>query len=107
MKTFDEVWNYLQDYLKPGMKVKNWTAYRGYIGDSIKITRIDRDSLSLESPAANKHIQVVPKDDFESIWQVWPDYKMRRVRRYELRGKTRFSKYIISILRWFESESQD
>ena len=44
----------------------------------------------------------VPMVEFRTVWLVWEDYKSQRLRRSELGAMTRYSKYVISILHWFE-----
>jgi hypothetical protein len=102
MKTFEDVWLQVQAGLTVGTKIKNWTAFRGYLGDTMTISSIRENYIEIDAPNASS-IQVVPKDDFEKVWRVWTDYKSQKVRRYELRNMTRFSKYLISILHWYEN----
>jgi hypothetical protein len=52
--------------------------------------------------AANEH--VVSKRDFEVVLKFWKAYKDNQVQRQEIREMTRYSKYVISILHWLESE---
>ena len=103
MSEFESIWNLLQRKLKSGTEISNWTAYRGFLGDTMKIIDIKENSIEVETPKA-ENIQHVPKEDFEKVWDVWRDYKIQKIKRYELRDMTRFSKYIISILKWYEEE---
>ena len=43
-------------------------------------------------------------EDFASVYELWNDYIEGDVPRYELRNITRYSKYIISIYHWLETE---
>jgi hypothetical protein len=103
MSEFENLWNFLQRKLKPGIEIPNWTAYGGYLGDSMTITDIHHNSIEVKAPKA-RNVQHVPKKDFENVWRIWSDYKIQKVKRYELRDMTRFSKYVISILKWYEEE---
>ena len=103
MSKFEYTWSFLQKILKPGTEILNWTAYGGYLGDCMTITNISQNTIEVKTPKA-KNLQHVPKEDFEKIWVVWLDYKIQKVKRYELRDMTRFSKYVISILKWYEEE---
>jgi hypothetical protein len=103
MSDFDLLWNDLRRKLKKGTVIKNWTAYRGYLGDTMVIQDVRRNSISIDSPNALS-FQVVPVRDFQSVWTVWKDYKSQKLKRSELRDITRFSKYIISIFHWYEGE---
>ena len=104
MESFDNIWSYLQNNLKPGTVVKNWTNYRGYLGDIMTIMKVQSRYIEVDTPKILT-FQVVPKMDFESIWEVWSGYKSQRVKRMEITPITRYSKYIISILNWYEQET--
>lgn len=101
MNSFDEIWRYIQTNLKPEMKIKNWTVLKGNLKDTMTIKRVNDHSVQVDPPKA-KNLQVVPKEDFEIVWEVWSDYKSQKVKRYEIRNMTWKSKYIISILHWYE-----
>lgn len=103
MAEFSPIWNDLITRLKPGMEIRNWTVLKGYLGDTMTIEDVRRSSISVDAPGA-EYIQEVPREDFESVWKLWQGYKDEKVRRIELRDITRYSKYIISILHWYESE---
>ena len=102
MSEFRAVWQGMQTVLKPGTEIKNWTAFHSYLGDTMTVVDVREKSISVDTPKA-KDIQVVPKEDFERVWEVWSDYKAQKVKRYELRDMTFYSKYIISILHWYET----
>lgn len=103
MASFETVWKYIQVNLKPGSEIKNWTAFKGFLGDSMTIGGIRGNYIEVEAPKA-ENILNVSKKDFESVWEVWSDYKSQKVKRMELTPITRFSKYIISIFHWYEQE---
>lgn len=101
MSGFEPVWASLIANLKPGTTIKNWTILKGDLGDQMTIVSIRQNYVEVDTPRATNN-QVVPKSDFERVWEVWPDYKAQKLRRYEIRDMTRFSKYIISIFHWLE-----
>jgi hypothetical protein len=101
MKLIETVWVYLQFNLATDAEVANWTAYRGYLGDKMRVVRVQGGYIEVDPPKA-VNTQIVPKDHFERVWKIWEDYKSQKVKRFELREKTWFSKYIISILHWYE-----
>jgi hypothetical protein len=103
MKEFDEVWKDLLASLKTDTKIKNWTVYSGYLGDTMKVIVTGNETISIDAPRA-KNTLVVPKEDFEAVWEVWIDYKREKVKRNELSPLTRFSKYVISIFHWYETD---
>ena len=102
MDDFDTVWNNLQTCLKPGTEIENWNTYNGYLGEDLTINEVDQNHISVDPPRV-LDIQVVPKEGFEQIWEVWGDYRELRLKRSELRDMTNYSKYIISIFRWYET----
>jgi hypothetical protein len=101
---FDHIWDLLQIKLRPQTVIRNWTALKGYLGDTMTIVAVNADSIEVNAPKA-KNILVVPITDFETLWEVWPQYKNHRVQRQEIRDMTFYSKYIISILRWLETDN--
>jgi hypothetical protein len=103
MDEFITVWNNLQIYLKPGTEIENWNTYQGYLGEDLTINEVDQNHISVDPPRV-LDTQVVPKEMFEQIWEVWQDYRALRLKRSELRDMTNYSKYIISIFRWYETE---
>jgi hypothetical protein len=105
MTTFDSVWSQLQNSLKPGRAIKNWTVLRGYLGDTMKITGVRSGYIEVDAPNAST-TQVISKEDFEKVWEIWPEYNGGKFPRYQIRDMTRFSKYIISIMHWAEQEKE-
>ena len=106
MKTFELFWPDLVSHLKPGLTVDNWTAFRGNLGDTMRVVDIRDGYIEIEAPKA-KSIQRVPKDDFKKVWDVWSDYKSQKLPRFEIRDMTLYSKYIISVLHWYEQNVTD
>ncbi|MCJ7534645.1 MAG: hypothetical protein MUO57_03835 [Anaerolineales bacterium] len=104
MDEFDVVWKNLQTSLKPGSEIKNWNPYNGYLGETLTIIRIDLDKISVDPPRVWK-TQIIPKYDFEQVWEVWGDYTALRLERSIIRDLTNHSKYIISIFHWHDTGS--
>ena len=104
MDEFDVVWKNLQISLKPGSEIKNWNPYNGYLGDTLNINTIYLDKISVDPPRVWK-TQIIPKEDFVQVWEVWSDYKALRLERSIIRDLTNHSKYIISIFHWHDTES--
>jgi hypothetical protein len=103
MDDFDVVWNILQTSLKPGAEIKNWNAYNGYLGDNLTIDAVDSYHISVDPPRV-WDTQIIPKEDFKKIWNIWGDYKILQLSNKELKGQTEYLKYIISIFHWYEIE---
>jgi hypothetical protein len=85
------------DTLSAGEEIRNWTIHSGYLGDSFRIATVRPTYVEVEAPRAQT-IQHIPRADFEKVDPLWDDYVARRLPRHSIRDRTRFSKYIISII---------
>lgn len=99
---FESLWIALRGKLHPPQKIRNWTVLKGYLGDVMTVVSVSHNEIDVETHGA-KMIQKVPKQDFEDVWHVWEKYKSGNFLRKDLREVTRYSKYVISILNWFET----
>jgi len=99
---FVNTWNTLQNQLRQGTVIRNWTAHGGYLGDSFTVVNVSQNYVEVDTPGAT-NIQRIPQCDFQIVYNLWDDYCLGRVKRYEIRDETRFSKYIISILHWLQN----
>lgn len=80
--------------MQEGQVIKNWGQARGYSGKSSKIENF---FIVIDSPAT-KNLQVISKNDFKKVWEIWGKYLSGNVFRHDIRDEcTRFSSYIISI----------
>ena len=105
MDEFENLWNRLRGRIKPGTVVPNWTVAGKFSPGNMTITKVNKHYIEFKAPDAKNH-QHVPKDHFREVWEVWDGYKTQKVKRQELRDMTRFSKYIISLLHWYEKEGK-
>ena len=96
------IWTTLQARLIKGQAIQNWTVPKGYLGDNFWIEEVTERRVIAYSPNA-KNLISVPRADFERFCDVWPAYRNGRIQRQETTDITRFSKYIISIFHWLES----
>jgi hypothetical protein len=103
MKEFDVIWNELIASLNPGTEIKHWNPYNGYLGDALTIVTFDPETISIDPPRVWE-TQVIPRHDFERVWDIWIDYLALRLERRKIHALTHHSKYIISILHWYETE---
>ncbi|HOH20775.1 MAG TPA: hypothetical protein PKX41_14010 [Anaerolineaceae bacterium] len=101
---FNKIWEKLMVVLTPGLMIPNWTELKGYMGDTMRIMSVSEEAIVVQAPLA-KHLQRIPRDDFEKFWQIWEDYQSGRIPRGEITELTRYSKYIISILHWLETKT--
>ena len=99
---FEQVWRSIRSKLAKGMEVKNWTVQKGYLGDTMRVSDLGTDYIIVDTPGA-RTLQRVHKNDFEEVWNIWEDYKAGKVPRQVMTPLTRFSKYVISILHWWEN----
>lgn len=100
---FTATWNALQARLAAGTTIPNWTAANDLLGDAFTVTAVAPDHVEVNTPGA-QNVQWVPIADFEAVYNVWEPYCRGRVGRAEVRDRTRFSKYVISILHWLEAQ---
>lgn len=101
---FPQTWNALHASLASGVLIKNWTCDSGFLGDDFTVTAVASGFIEVNSPNA-ANIQRVPREDFELVYTEWANYIAGQTGRAEIRDKTRFSKYIISVLHWLELRS--
>ena len=99
---FEQVWSAFQHELQVGDTIPNWTQDSGLIGRPFVVAALTQTAISVD-PGGSAATQHVPKAHFESVFMTWSGYRAGQVRRPELRDITRFSKYIISLLRWLEA----
>jgi len=102
---FVEFWDKLQKQLSGGQTIKNWTKVKGYLGDEFKVLTVEPSAVVIDTPNA-ANLQYVPKSDFEIMFNHWGKYCSGALPRYQLRIKTRFSKYTMSIIKHLESIQQ-
>jgi len=94
--TFDVFWGTLKAALQGKTQIRNWTVDSGFIGDDFSV-QTSSGTIHCDPPGVN-----VSKQDFESIWEVWEQYLIGRVKRKELRDLPHYNtKYVISILHHF------
>ena len=99
---FINTWNALQNQLRQGTTIRNWTAHSGFLGDSFTIVSVSQRYIEVDTPGTQT-IQKIPQHDFQIIYNLWDDYCVGKVKRLEIQHQTRFSKYVISILYWLQN----
>jgi hypothetical protein len=101
MESSDEVWKYMMKNFTAGTEINNWTVDKGYLGDTMIIRRVTDGAIEVEAPGA-KNMQIILREDFERVIKIWEDYSSKALNRHVVRDMTRYSKYIISILHYYE-----
>jgi hypothetical protein len=102
--SFSNTWAALQTGLRAGTAIENWTQAKGHTGEDFTISKVAPEFIEINAPSAS-NMQRVSRTDFEAVYEEWPNYMSGQTRRPEIRDKTRFSKYVISILHWLELQS--
>lgn len=95
---FTEMWLQIGTDLTPGVKVKNWTAAKGYLGDEFSVVRVESNYIHVNSPNAETILRI-SKRYFEYMFLNWDDYCAGRLKRQALVAHTRVSKYTMSVLK--------
>lgn len=96
--SFGEFWKTLQANLCVGDEIRNWTQFRGYLGDTFEVVEVNTDHVIIKAPNA-KTTQRVREADFFLIFNKWPQYISGKHPRTTLTKGTRVSKYTISIIK--------
>ena len=94
---FDIFWKSLIMELRTKQRVANWTREKGNFGEDFDALYLGGSYIRCVLPSAKFFQSNVPRDDFEIIYDQWPDYASGRTNKYFLL-KNSFSRYIISIL---------
>ena len=89
MDEFITVWNNLQTCLKPGTEIENWNTYHGYLGEDLTINKVDPNYISIDPPRV-LDTQVVPKEGFEKIWNVWGGLQSTSFEAQRITGNDKF-----------------
>lgn len=98
-----DIWGTIRSRLTPGTIIPNWTVNEGSLGDEFTIAGISMSHVDVNTPGA-RNSQHISRIEFETVYEIWNDYLCGSIKRNNVRNKTRFSKYIISILHWLETE---
>ncbi|HJV74732.1 MAG TPA: hypothetical protein VJ654_10960 [Noviherbaspirillum sp.] len=102
--TFSSTWQSIQASLRPGDNIPNWTAAKGYLGDSFRIFAVSSSAIEIDSPGADT-LQRVSRKDMEFMYDRWADYCAGHVTRSTLCKYTRVSKYSMSILKYLQTNT--
>lgn len=104
--TFDEFWRRLINVLRNEQTIRNWTINSDYLGrGDFPAIYQGGDYIECRPPNA-MNPQIVPRRDFEFMYDNWNDYVNGRIRRPQLRDRSRFTKYTISIIHQYENLMQ-
>lgn len=102
--TVETTWTRIRAKLRSGQVIPNWTQLKGEIGDTFIVTEVTENAICVDAPGAAT-VQRVPRADFEGVLKIWAGYKAGTVPRNRTAQVTRYSKYVISIVRWCEMQA--
>ena len=91
------VWNKIRDCLQNKQEIRYWSRTGRTKQYSFTIKEVGLNYIIVLAESTGSP-QLIPKEDFLKVYEVWEGYLRGRVKRYQLRDMTRFSSYIISIL---------
>ena len=96
----EDVWKYVEVQLSSNIQVPVWSRAKGHLGREFTISEIDRqaEAITVDSPTA-RNLQRIPAADFRLVWDHWETYISGSLQRKELTAGTRYSTYVISILK--------
>ena len=100
---FEDTWTALRSRLQVGATIRNWTVHSGEVGGSFEIEAIGRSVIVVITPGATTP-QLVQRSDFEAVYGLWDDYVLGATPRSAFTPLTRCSKYVISILHWWQQQ---
>jgi len=98
MNTFPEYWDAIQR-LRPIGRLSTWSR-AGKAKIVFEIVSVDHSSISVNP--SNGQTRKITRSDFESVFDVWDDYKAGKVKRHELSFSVN-SSYIITLLHLVEN----
>ena len=98
---FDDFWRNLKDELQEEQVIRNWTIDNGFL-DRGDFSAIVKNNYIECNPPEAENPQKVPRSDFQFMYENWQKYIHGRIKRPQLRDRSRFTKYTISIIHQFE-----
>jgi hypothetical protein len=103
--TLEEMWKELKGRIAPDSHIQNWAADKGYLGDKFSVVAVKGGFVHVVSPGA-ENVQKIPDADFVAVLGMWNDYVDGKLKPEQVRDRTRFAKYIVSILHSLEQPRQ-
>ncbi len=101
----------IQNNLKVGQVLKNWTPLNEYKGEDIIITKIDSSSIDLEAPNPKRPkptMVSVPYSAIIQIYEIWEDIKSQKIKRTEYTHSeekpNHFTRYCLDILKELDNQ---
>lgn len=99
--TLEEMWNELKGRIAPDSQIQTWTADKGYGEDKFIVVAVKGGFVHVVSPGEER-AQKIPDQDFVAVLGLWNDYVDGKIKREQIHDRTRFSKYVVSILHALE-----
>ena len=100
-----DIWIELKRRLTKNSEIKSWSVATGFLGDTFTVIGAKSGHVLIKSPF-DLNPQKIPDQDFITVLELWNDYVEGKLTRADIQTRTKFSKYIISILRSLETPRQ-
>jgi hypothetical protein len=98
----EEIWAELKRRLPKNREIRSWSAATGFLGDSFTVIGPKTGHVLIKS-AYDINPQQIPDQDFVMVLGQWSDYVEGKLSRADIQARTKYSKYIISILHSLEA----
>ncbi|MGL4551393.1 MAG: hypothetical protein ACRC33_09420 [Gemmataceae bacterium] len=96
---FNDTWAALQQHLRVGTLIPNWTAHSETTGEPFEVVGVNPNFISVT--IADEVTRSVSPDDFRIVYSEWAGYIALDVPRKRF-GDSFQTKYVISILHWLQ-----
>jgi hypothetical protein len=97
-RSFEHVWVDFRRRLKPNTTIQSWSIRSGYTGGEFRIDTVGAAAI-IVIPEGGKP-RSVAKEDFRTMYALWPGYKAGLIGRAELRDQSQNTTYILSLFHW-------
>jgi hypothetical protein len=97
-----DIWAELKRRLAKNSEIRSWSSATGFLGDTFTVVGPRSGHVVIKSPY-DLNPQNIPDQDFISVLEVWNDYVDGKLTRADIQARTKFSKFIISILHSLEA----
>jgi len=94
---FEKFWQYLQNNLRKGDIIKNWSRDGLIRIKEFTVTEVDSEYIKV----MNTNMKV-KKEHFKYVYENWYPYINYRLDRHQIRDKIRTSAYVIAIIHHFK-----
>ncbi len=79
--------------INPPATIRNWTVDKGFLNGDFVVSGVTDSAVEIVEPAMK-----IRKVDFQTVFDLWPEYHAGVYPRSKIRDQIRTSKYVISII---------